>query len=190
MRIEVMNPEDSDTAELERLRRHDELVVTSLIQRFGARVAAVVRGTWRGISDGDVDEVVADVMADAWFNTGEIDLARGSLLTWLTMRARYRTLDRLRSARRADRLLVRLAHLDFGSTSTPEYPSDVDALLADLSPDDRRLVIFRFIEGRPVGEIAGLCGISQKAAEHRISRLRIRLRLLVVATPEEVPSHV
>jgi RNA polymerase sigma factor (sigma-70 family) len=185
-----MTLNSTDAVDLDRLRRHDETVLPSLLGRFGGDLAAVVRGTWAGVADVEVDEVVADVVADAWFRGDEIDLARGSLTAWLRMRARFRTLDRLRRARRERRLFARLVRLDFGRSSTPEFPSDLDAYLADLGTLDRRIAVLRFVEGRPVAEVAERCGITEKAAEHRVARLRQHLRSRITAAPErEVPSH-
>jgi len=127
-------------------------------------------------ADSDAEEVVADVLVDAWFRAGDIDLERGSLETWLAMRARFRTLDRLRAARRRQALGSVLARLAGRDELDLAYPSDLDAYLAGLGERDRRLVQLRFLDGRPVAEVAAICSITPKAAERRLARLRIELR--------------
>lgn len=169
---------------LARLRQRDDAVLSVLLARHGAQIAARVRGTWRGIVDADVEEIVADVMADAWFRAAEVDLSRGSLETWLAMRARYRTLDRLRAARRGRSLASRIAGAWRSGAATPDYPSNLDAYLAGLTDLDRSLIQLRFIEGRPVAEVAVACGLTPKAAEHRLARLRDRLRARCAAVLE------
>lgn len=179
-----MNHDDLGSEILERLRRRDEAVLPVLLTRHGARIAATVRGTWQGVADSDVEEVVADVMADAWFRAAEVDLERGSLEAWLVMRARYGTLDRLRAARRGRSLVSRITGAWRSGATTPDYASDLDAYLAGLIDLDQTLIQLRFLEGRPVAEVAAACGLTTKAAEHRLARLRNRLRERCVAALE------
>lgn len=182
-RMKGMN-HDLSSEILERLRRRDEAVLPVLLARYGGRIAATVRGTWQGIADSDVEEIVASVMADAWFRAAEVDLDRGSLESWLVMLARYGTLDRLRAARRGRSLLSRVIGSWRSGATMPDYPSDLDAYLAGLTELDRTLIQFRFLEGRPVAEVAAACGLTTKAAEHRLTRLRNRLRERCVAATE------
>jgi RNA polymerase sigma factor (sigma-70 family) len=174
--MQYMNPVEPGSDILARLRRRDESALPALLALYGSRVASTVRGTWRGIPDSDVEEVLADVLVDAWFRISEVTGARGSLEVWLVMRARYRTLDRLRKARRGRALVTRISRFWQSNSSKVEYPSDLDAYLAGLSELDRGLVHLRFLEGRPVAEVASTCGLTQKAVERRLARLRDRLR--------------
>ena len=176
-----MDRDEPDSEILERLRRRDEAVLPVLVAQYGGRIAAVVRGTWQGVADSDVEEVVADVVADAWLRAAEVDLERGRLEGWLVMRARYATLDRVRAARRRRSLVRRIAAAWNSGVTTPDYPSDLDAYLAGLTDLERTLIQFRFLEGRPVAEVAVTCGLTTKAAEHRLARLRNRLRERCVA---------
>jgi DNA-directed RNA polymerase specialized sigma24 family protein len=82
-----MDPDGLSDELLERLRRRDETVLPALVNRHGPRLAATVAATWRGVPDHDAEEIVADVVADAWFHSDEVDPARASLATWLAMRA-------------------------------------------------------------------------------------------------------
>lgn len=176
-----MNHDEPGSEILERLRRRDESVLPVLLARHGARIAATVRGTWQGVADSDVEEAVADVVADCWFRAAEVDPERGSLEAWLVMRARYATLDRLRAARRGRSLMNRITAAWRSGAMTPDYASDLDAYLAGLTDLERTLIQFRFVEGRPVAEVAVACGLTTKSAEHRLARLRNRLRERCVA---------
>ena len=176
-----MDRDEPDSEILERLRRRDEAVLPVLVAQYGGRIAAVVRGTWQGVADSDVEEVVADVVADAWLRAAEVDLERGRLEGWLVMRARYATLDRVRAARRRRSLVRRIAAAWNSGVTTPDYPSDLDAYLAGLTDLERTLIQFKFLEGQPVAEVAVTCGLTTKAAEHRLARLRNRLRERCVA---------
>jgi DNA-directed RNA polymerase specialized sigma24 family protein len=154
------------------LRRRDDTVLAALVDQTGPRLAAVVRTTWRGVGDADLEEIVAVVIADAWFDAAKVDVERGSLVGWLVMRARFRTLDAIRSRRGEDQLLSKLARLWREPSTMPGYLGDVDAHLTSLSSSDRELAWWRFVEGRPVAEIARRRRATPKAIEHRLARLR------------------
>jgi RNA polymerase sigma factor (sigma-70 family) len=52
----------------------------------------------------------------------------------------------------------------------------VEALLAELDPAERRLIEGKYLEGESVKELAIHSGLTEKAVEARLSRLRQRLR--------------
>lgn len=62
------------------------------------------------------------------------------------------------------------------SRETLEVEEMVWAGLVRLSPDDREILVWRFIEGIPVGEIAGLLSISENATSVRIYRALQKLK--------------
>jgi RNA polymerase sigma-70 factor, ECF subfamily len=166
----------SDDNLLERLRLRDETALAALVGSHAARLAGTVAATWPMVSATDKEEIVADVIADAWFNADEVDPARATLATWLAMRAKYRTLDRLRRVLHDQGLVARLARLRHMEGFAPEYSSDLDQYLAGLTDLERKLVWLRFIEGRPVAQVGARCGLTPKAVERRLARLRDRLR--------------
>jgi RNA polymerase sigma factor (sigma-70 family) len=167
---------ESERRLLEQLKHRDESCLSEVVELYSSRLATMVASTWRGASRDDVEEVVADVVADAWFEAHSIDPHRGSLTAWLCMRARFRALDRIRAEKRRVRLWDRLRLLASSDEVEPEYPTQVDAYLVGLTEIERRLVMLRFIEGRSVSEAATICGVTTKAAERRIERLREKLR--------------
>jgi RNA polymerase sigma factor (sigma-70 family) len=188
VRMSDMNDPSGDESLVRRLRLKDEAALALVLDRWGSRMASTIRGTWPAISDAELEELAADVLADAWFRVDEIDLARGSLATWLLMRARYRTLDRLRALRR-DRSLVARISRSRAATDVPEYPSDFESYLAGLTELERDLVQLRFVERRTVLEVARRLGRSPKAVEHRLVRLRRDLRLRIAVSEERGPGH-
>jgi RNA polymerase sigma factor (sigma-70 family) len=52
----------------------------------------------------------------------------------------------------------------------------VDELLAELEPVARRLIEGKYIAGESVKELSAQTGLSEKAVEARLTRLRHRLR--------------
>ena len=53
---------------------------------------------------------------------------------------------------------------------------DMDAILRPLTPQDRKLFIERYLEGRTVEEISSRMGIKTEAVYNRLSRGRRRIQ--------------
>src|SRR5579863_806609 len=69
----------------------------SLSARYGRMLAGLAR---RFLSnESDAEEVVADVLWQAWREAKAFDAARGSVSVWLVTLARSRAIDRLRALR-------------------------------------------------------------------------------------------
>ena len=102
--------------------------------------------------------------------------------SWLTVVARSAARDAGRKQRRYLALLGRFAHLGF--TREPQATSDnnerlgaaLDESLVELTPFDRRLVVAKYIEGVTVKELSLETGLTEKAVESRLLRLRRELR--------------
>ena len=62
-------------------------------------------------------------------------------------------------------------------------PNVLQGVLAELSREDRELLHERYVQERPVGEIAAALGISYSAAAVRLHRLKKRLLALMEAKP-------
>lgn len=75
----------------------DSEALRSLNARYGRMLAALAR---RFLSnESDAEEVVADVLWQAWREAKMFDAARGSVSVWLVTIARSRAIDRLRANR-------------------------------------------------------------------------------------------
>ena len=75
----------------------DSEALRSLNARYGRMLAALAR---RFLSnESDAEEVVADVLWQAWREAKTFDAARGSVSVWLVTLARSRAIDRLRANR-------------------------------------------------------------------------------------------
>lgn len=103
---------------------------------------------------------------------------------WLAALARSAAVDGARRRGRYAALLGRYAAwfrpAPTPAADDPDPEARLAALLARgldaLSPGDRELLRRRYEEGRTVGELAADGGISEKAMESRLGRLRAHLR--------------
>lgn len=84
-----------------RLAQHDPDALETLISRYSRELFYFIRLVLDGIGvTQDAEECVNDLFVAVWQEIGTFDIARGTLRTWLTMRAKYIALDRRRQLSR------------------------------------------------------------------------------------------
>jgi DNA-directed RNA polymerase specialized sigma24 family protein len=153
----------------------DEQLLVSLYADL-RRFAAVVGPT--GV---EPDDLVQEAVARA--------LARGPLARLSNPGAYLRTTvvrlasNRRRSARRADRAVMRLRATTTGR-SLDVYPSDLDDL-DRLKPADRAVLYLSLVDQRPDADIADLLEIPAATVRKRRSRAVDRLRRALTTTEED-----
>src|SRR6184192_453782 len=86
---------DEDLAE--RLRQRDPEALETLISRYSRELFYFIRLVLDGVGvTQDAEECVNDLFVAVWQEIDSFDPTRGTLRTWLTMRAKYIALDRRR----------------------------------------------------------------------------------------------
>jgi RNA polymerase sigma-70 factor, ECF subfamily len=86
---------DEDLAQ--RLQQRDPEALETLISRYSRELFYFVRLVLDGIGVAqDAEECVNDLFVVVWQEIDTFDVVRGTLRTWLTMRAKYIALDRRR----------------------------------------------------------------------------------------------
>src|SRR5437660_3035337 len=89
------NWSDEDLAQ--RLQQRDPEALEALISRYSREVYYFIRLVLDGIGvSQDAEECVNDLFIAVWQEIDTFDHLRGTLRTWLTMRAKYIALDRRR----------------------------------------------------------------------------------------------
>lgn len=167
--MSVSSMTDAPPTDLDLIRRiasGDESAVGSLYDRYGAVLYAVVyRITGQRA---DAEEVVMEAFGQVWRDASRFESSRGSVAAWLTMIARSRALDHIRSRDRRERAASTAAREDesqgpaMGSWGVdPGYQVEqterqrrvADALQA-LSPIQREAIELAYYEGLSQSEIA------------------------------------
>ena len=92
-----MRQEWSDEDLVQRLHERDPEALETLISRYSREVFYFIRLVLDGVGVAqDAEECVNDLFVAVWQEIDSFDPGRGTLRTWLTMRAKYIALDRRR----------------------------------------------------------------------------------------------
>ena len=169
------------------LQREDAL--GELYRRHGASVAAVTRMIL-GNSPG-CDDVVAEVFAALWLSPQSFDPTRGSLLNFLRMKARGRSIDVLRSdtsrRRREDNDLYsgRAPALDIeSSVLASETASELRRAVASLPPAEAEVIHLAYFRGMSYIAVARHLGVAEGTVKSRIRKGLRRLGTTLRVEPD------
>jgi RNA polymerase sigma-70 factor (ECF subfamily) len=182
-----------DEEDLRRLAAGDGDAAARLYDRHARAVYSLAL---RIVNDeGDAEDVVQEVFAQAWRQAGRYDASRGVVGAWLLMMTRSRAIDKLRSAR---------ARPDSRAVDDPRVIDEMPAVLRDapsriIDAENARLAQRALAElpllQRLVIELAYYEGLTQREIADRLeqplgtvkSRLRLGLLKLRDALAEGRP---
>lgn len=189
------------------LQSRNPIILEALIAQYSHELFYFIRLILEGVgSVQDAEECVNDLFVAVWQDFASFDPARGSLRTWLTMRAKYIALDRRRHLMRRNpsgTLVVsqlteqtapqeRVGTDDLRQESAllnqrpdpsvealleqREQRAEVHRALERLPEVDRLLVYLRYFQLATIEEIAARTGLSKHAVDTRLWRVRKVLR--------------
>jgi len=171
---------DTDRALIARVQARDADALDLLYDRYASRLMGLAQ---RVLGDtGEAEEVLQEVFLFVWRSATTFDPARGSVLAWLLVATRSRSIDRLRSRRPAARA---------GLTSVDQVPDKADS--RDLETDSaarewetlcRSAIAELPAEQRIVLELAYFEGLTHQEIAQKTStplgtvKTRVRLGLM------------
>lgn len=157
------------------IRAKDEKGLDLLRQKYGGMISYVLRGI---LSDArDREECREDVILQVWNKFGQYDESRGHLSPWITAISRNAAINFSKRVRPAEPLSGEVAVLE----SPEEYliRREASARLMEavdrLSPGERKLFYRKYYYCQSIDTIAAETGITLRAAEGRIYRMRRKL---------------
>ena len=149
----------------------------------------------------DAEDLTQDVFLKIYSRLGAWDPARGSLAVWITTLTRNHLVDHYRRTRverasgslderwdEADATAMELEDARPGpheGALQRELEREVQAALAQVSPELREAVILRDLQDMDYREIASVLGIPQGTVKSRISRGRAELARLLARKGKE-----
>jgi RNA polymerase sigma-70 factor (ECF subfamily) len=183
------------------LIERDPRALEALIRRYSREMSYFVRIVLdNGGTPQDAEECTNDLFVAVWQEIGSYDPARGTLRTWITMRAKYIALDRRRQIqRRQTYAMTSLDSGDFaGSYEGEHHVVELPARMAETSMEklieqrerreelrqaleslselDRTLVYMRYFRLASTEEICAKTSLSRHAIDTRLWRARKALR--------------
>lgn len=174
-----------DVAEVDRLLaavgRQDSGAFRRLYAQTSGRLMAVVLRICRDRSA--AEDVLQNVYVQVWRRAADYDPAVGSAMAWLTVMARNRAIDHVRSQRREAPATTEAdeSALENLPAFTPgaEHSSELRALLTclgKLPPQHARAVLLAYYEGLTREELAQQFGIPENTIKTWLRRGLIALR--------------
>ena len=161
----------------------DEREMVDLLRRYGPLLRYVIAPILPNPQD--QEDCLSETALRVWEKSGQFDPARGSWTAWLTAVARNTALDYAR--RQARRNIVGKVEENMPSPEpTPEEAvllrerqEEVRLALERLPGGDRALFYRKYYYRQSTAQIAAELGLSQRAVEGRLYRLKKRLRTLL-----------
>ena len=181
-------PGDDDAALIAAMAAGDERAAAAVYDRFAPMLMAVAFRVTR--SRTDAEEVVLETLEQAWRQAQRYERSRGSLEAWLTVIARSRAFDRLRTTQRRERRVVSIeeqpggalleTHDDGASPTEAAEAADARGLvaraLAALPATQREAVELAFYDGLSHAEVAERTGEALGTVKTRIRLAMMKLR--------------
>ncbi|BFJ84065.1 hypothetical protein Ruko_04820 [Ruthenibacterium sp. TH_2024_36131] len=166
---------------LVQLQKRDEAALEELIEQYGGWVTATVRAAGAGLLEApDVEEAAAETFLKLWNAASNIDLAKGSLKSYLGAVARNEARSRVRALRpvlpmeedflsQADEQLQQ--HLE-----RKEQSAIIRKALDFLEPVTKEIFLRYYYQRQKVAEIAEELGMNPSTVKSRLARGRDVLR--------------
>jgi RNA polymerase sigma-70 factor (ECF subfamily) len=175
---------DADGAAMQRMASGDGTALAELYDRHGRAMFSLA---FRIVRDqGDAEEVVQDVFAQAWRQAARYDTRRGVVVAWLLMMTRSRAIDRLRLRRGRPSLQEDHPDVlrDLSDASAPidlallttEQVARVRQALDELPDPQRTAIELAFYEGLTHAEVAERLDQPLGTVKTRIRLGLLRLR--------------
>ena len=167
----------TDAELMEQFTQNNTQGMEALLRQYGPLLRYVIGGVLRDAQD--AEDCYSEVSLALWQKQEAFDPEKGSLSAWLTAIARNTALNHLKARIRREKHQSE----EPAEVLTPEQEvlrkeraEQLRAAVTHLPEADRKLFYRRYYYLQPVSQIAAELGLSQRAVEGRLYRLRQRLR--------------
>lgn len=168
---------------VELLLRRDEAGMDQLLRHYGPLMKYVIAPILP--DPRDREDCLSETVLRVWERIGQFDGTRGSWAAWLTAIARNTALNHARSNARqggVGEVDERMPSPEPGPEETvlrQERQAAVREALERLFVGDRALFYRKYYYRQPTAQIAAELGMSERAVEGRLYRLKKQLRRLL-----------
>ena len=170
---------------VELLKRRDPRGAEELLLHYGPLMRYIINPILNDPQDRE--ECLSAAAMKVWNSIGQYDAYRGSWTTWLTAITRNTALNHLRTNRRHGKdENVPMSQETPSGADTPEEAvlrqERQDALrraVCQLNPAEKTLFYRKYYYLQPTAQIARELGLTERAVEGRLYRLKGKLRVLL-----------
>lgn len=152
----------------------------ALLRKYGPLLRYVIGGILQDPQD--AEDCLSEVSLSLWQKLESFDPAKGSLSAWLTAVARNTALNHWKARARHQSHLAE-PEQEPADRATPEQEvlrkeraELLRAAVTRLGPGDKQLFYRKYYYCQSTSQIAAEMGMTERAAEGRLYRLRQRLR--------------
>ena len=166
-----------DNELLELLRQKDPAGLEALLLHYGPFLRYIISPILP--DPRDQEECLSDISMRVWEKCGSFLEGRGTLKSWLAAVARNAALNRARTHRPAEELSPDLPAPGEAPEEKVLKQERLDALaraMSSLTPGEKALIYRKYYFMQPIAQIARELGMTQRAVEGRLYRLKQRLR--------------
>jgi len=161
----------------EGLRSRDPRALEFVIDTYGDNVYQLVARICGQSAREDLEECASDVFMDVWNKIGKFDESRATLRTWILVLAKYKALDYRRKASGKPQEDVMAEDQASGEQTErivllKEERTRLIELVGSLPEVDRRVFVHRYVYEERIDAIAAHLGLTGKAVESRLVRIR------------------
>lgn len=186
----LADPDELDAPTLARAIAGDEAAARVLVERYQARVFALVsRMLWRR-GRATIEDVAQDTFLRVFAHLARFDPRdEAKLSTWILTIASRRAIDELRKKRPVVDATgeLEIAGIERADTRAKrrELIDAIERALADLSPELRAAFLLREYHGLDYAEVAKALDIELNTVKSRLSRARTALREALAEVHDE-----
>ncbi|MFG1926002.1 RNA polymerase sigma factor [Cryptosporangium sp. NPDC048952] len=171
--------DDPDALLAARFVAGDERALRAMYDRWGGLVYRLGRQALP--SSSDAEDLAQATFVAAWRGRTTFDPARGRLAAWLIGIAKRQLIDRLRALQREERVVRTVEAVDPIRPTPPDAERVLDRLvvadrLAQLTPEQRRVVQLAFFDDLTHTQIAALTGLPLGTVKSHLRRGVSQLR--------------
>ncbi len=175
----------SDTELVQAIALGDEQAFASLYDRYSAVLLGFLVVMLR--SRAEAEEVLLEVFLDIWQHASHFDEARNSPFAWLISLARRRAVSRSRERQRGGVSIFENLLNAEPDTTLSEQSKSVRQALAQMSDDERHILLSAFFGGLTPAEIGSQLNMPLATVRMRLGsalvKLREGLRLRIAENP-------
>lgn len=163
---------------IDAIKAGDEQAMQKIICRYSRLLWSIVGAVLSQVgTTEDMEECVADIFIDLWEHPQKYDESRGSLKAWLSVIARNKAIDRYRQKTKIQTIpLEETVLAQMGVEPEMENKEGLQEALAELTEEEREILLRRYVYQQKPKEMAVALGLSVKQIENRLYRIKAKMR--------------